>query len=191
MPRRERSDADNASEQSSRTRRKTTSSSTRSAEEVSTARRKTKSRTKKRHKKKEKKLLEDVEEEIKYISVKVHRADMVEADYITRHPMVKVHIVNVDTGEYLKMKNKDHADDGLLQPIITGKFDFKEKKSMVPIWEEELIFEHDFKDLIVEGKGAALVLFEIVDLLTFTEASVCYDQFGKAKLFSKFLFKKM
>ncbi|XP_031776804.1 jouberin-like isoform X1 [Nasonia vitripennis] len=175
-----REKSDDASERSSRTKRKTTSSSTRnSAEEYSSSRKRTKSKTKKRHKKREKKQqLDDVEEETKYISVKIHRSDMLEADYITRHPMVKVHIVNAITGEYLKTSDKD-GESNVLSPVVTGKFDFKEKKSMVPVWEEELIFEHDFKNLLAEGKGAVVVLFEIVDLLTFTEASVCYDQFGK------------
>lgn len=178
-----REKSDDASERSSRTKRKTTSSSTRnSAEEYSGSRKRTKSRTKKRHKKREKKQqLDDVDEETKYISVKIHRSDMLEADYITRHPMVKVHIVNATTGEYLKTSNKE---SDVLSPVVSGKFDFKEKKSMVPVWEEELIFEHDFKDMLLEGKGAVVVLFEIVDLLTFTEASLCYDQFGKFHLYN-------
>lgn len=92
--------------------------------------------------------------------------------------MVKVHIVYADNGDYLKVKNKDDDEIKVLQPIISSKFDFKEKKTMMPVWDEELIFEMDFKELLFQGRGAVVVLFEIVDLLSFNEASLHYDQSG-------------
>ncbi|XP_011499272.1 PREDICTED: jouberin-like [Ceratosolen solmsi marchali] len=172
----------NAIESSSRLKSKTTSSSTRnSTEEYSSNRRKAKPKARKRHKRKDNRQEPegDRDEDIKYTSIWIHRSDMLEADYVTRHPMVKVHIVSQETGEYLKSRNKEKNAIDFLQPIITGKFDFKEKRSMLPIWDEELIFEQDFQDLLREGRSAALVLFEIVDLLNYSEASVCYDQFGR------------
>ncbi|KZC09486.1 Jouberin [Dufourea novaeangliae] len=39
----------------------------------------------------------------KYISVMIHRANMLEVDYITKHPMVKVHIVNGHEGCWYKI----------------------------------------------------------------------------------------
>lgn len=112
---------------------------------------------------------------MKFVSVKIHRSDMLEADYVTRHPMVKVHILNADTGEYAK-----HVDDGgPLMPIVTQKFDFKEKKSMVPVWEEELIFEMGYKDLMAEGRNSMVLLFEIIDLMNTAESSDVLDQYGR------------
>ncbi|XP_034190178.2 uncharacterized protein LOC117608732 [Osmia lignaria lignaria] len=111
----------------------------------------------------------------KYISVTIHRADMLEVDYITKHPMVKVHIVNAENGKYLKC---EHGTATYLQPMITGKFDFKENKSMIPVWEEELVFEHDFDALLKVDNEQVVILFEIVDLLSFAEASFNYDKFG-------------
>ncbi|XP_016770086.2 jouberin isoform X2 [Apis mellifera] len=94
-------------------------------------------------KKKEKK----EEKNIKYISVTIHRTDMLEIDYMTKHPMVKVHII-------------------------------KENKSIIPIWEEELIFEHNFEELLKTDNEYVVILFEIIDLLSFAEASFNYDKFG-------------
>ncbi|KAK2584927.1 hypothetical protein KPH14_002522 [Odynerus spinipes] len=128
--------------------------------------------TKKKKKKKKKK----TNEPIKYILVTIHKADMLETDYVTKHPMVKVHIVEEATGYYLKCKRD--AGSAYLQPMITGKFDFKENRSMIPIWEEELIFEHDFKAITKSGNGRVILFFEIVDLLSFAEASCNYDRFG-------------
>lgn len=124
----------------------------------------------KRKKKRKKK------DDIKYISVTIHRTDVLEVDYVTKHPMVKVHIVKAENGKYLK---NEHGACTYLQPVITGKFDFKENKSIVPVWEEELIFEHDFKELLKIDNEQVVILFEIVDLLSFAEASFNYDKFGK------------
>ncbi|XP_017756430.1 PREDICTED: jouberin-like [Eufriesea mexicana] len=123
----------------------------------------------KRKKKKKK------EDDIKYISIVIHRTDMLEIDYVTKHPMVKVHIVKAESGKYLK---NEYGLCTYLQPIITGKFDFKEKKSIIPVWEEELIFEHDFNTLLKIDNEQVVILFEIVDLLSFAEASFNYDKFG-------------
>ncbi|XP_015431262.1 PREDICTED: jouberin-like [Dufourea novaeangliae] len=109
----------------------------------------------------------------KYISVMIHRANMLEVDYITKHPMVKVHIVNAETGEYLKTESGTY-----LQPMITSKYDFKEYRSIVPAWEEELVFEHDFDSLLKTDNDQVMILFEIVDLLSFAEASFNYDKLG-------------
>ncbi|KAK1132129.1 hypothetical protein K0M31_016262 [Melipona bicolor] len=116
---------------------------------------------------------------VKYISVTIHRTDMLEIDYVTKHPMVKVHIVKAENGKYLK---SEHGASTYLQPIITGKFDFKENKSIVPVWEEELIFENDFKEILQIDNEQVVILFEIVDLLSFAEASFNYDKFGKFRL---------
>lgn len=116
------------------------------------------------------------------MSVRIHRSDLLEPDYVTRHPVVKVHLVDVDTGEYLRTLSKESSTDRLL-PLVTGEFDFRQKKSMVPVWEEELVFELDFKDLLVEGKGAVLILFEIVDLMSCAEAGFSSDQFGESTEF--------
>ncbi|XP_035728336.1 jouberin-like [Vespa mandarinia] len=125
----------------------------------------------KRKKKKKKK-----SEPIKYILITIHKADMLETDYVTKHPMVKVHIVEAETGNYLK--NKNDSGSSYVQPMITGKFDFKENRSMIPIWEEEIIFEHDFKTIVKIGNEQVILFFEIVDLLSFAEASFNYDRFG-------------
>ncbi|XP_017881921.1 jouberin-like [Ceratina calcarata] len=112
---------------------------------------------------------------VKYISVTIHRTDMLEIDYVTKHPMVKIHIVNAENGKYLK---NESGTSTRLQPIITAKFDFKENKSIIPVWEEELVFEHDFDDLLKKDNEQVVILFEIVDLLSFAEASFNYDKFG-------------
>jgi len=121
-------------------------------------------------------------EEMKHISVTIHRADVLEADYMNiKRPMVKVHIVETRTGSYLmNMTENGESNNGFLQPMITGKFDFKENRSMIPVWEEELIFEYDFNAITRrEDSNQVVIFFEVIDLLSFAEASVNYDRIGK------------
>jgi len=74
----------------------------------------------------------------------------------------------------------EETNIGFLQPMITGQFDFKENRSMIPVWEEELIFEYDFNAITRrEDSNQVVILFEVIDLLSFAEASVNYDRIGK------------
>ncbi|CAL1684696.1 unnamed protein product [Lasius platythorax] len=120
-------------------------------------------------------------DERRYISVTIHRAEVLEADYANvKRPMVMVHIVEARTGSYLK------NGGAYLRPLITGKFDFRENRSMIPVWEEELVFEHDFDAIVRREDGdRAVILFEVIDLLSFAEASRGYDRVGSEGCWNK------
>lgn len=139
-------------------------------------------RKKKKKRKQGKREREEEKAETRYISVTIHRADVLEEDYMnTKRPMVKVHIVKARTGDYLRTDNRKD-ENTFLQAMITSKFDFKENRSMIPIWEEELIFEHDFNAIMKrEEDSQVVILFEVIDLLSFAEASYSYDRFGKLR----------
>lgn len=137
-------------------------------------------RKRKKKRRQEKEMTKEKEkEEMKFISVTIHRADMLEADYVSvRRPMVRVHIVEARTGSYLKNTAENGA--AYLQPMITGKFDFKKNRSMIPVWEEELIFEHNFDAIMKrEDSEQVVILFEVIELLSFADASLSYDKIGK------------
>lgn len=137
-------------------------------------------RKRKKKRRQEKEMTKEKEkEELKFISVTIHRADVLEADYVSvRRPMVRVHIVEARTGSYLR--NATVNGGAYLQPMITGKFDFKKNKSMIPVWEEELIFEHNFDAIMRREDGEQVViLFEVIELLSFADASLSYDKIGK------------
>ncbi|XP_067206796.1 jouberin-like [Linepithema humile] len=149
----------------------------------------TETRVRKKKKRKRKQEKEEAKEkgEMKYVSVTVHRADVLEADYVSaKRPMVRVHIVEARTGSYLKTSTASNRENAHLQPMITGKFDFKENRSMIPVWEEELIFEHDFDEIVRREDGdQVVILFEVIDLLSFAEASLSYDRVGNEGCWNK------
>lgn len=149
----------------------------------------TKIKRKKRKKKKEKnegEIEKKEKEETKYISVTIHRAEMLEANYMnTKRPMVKIHIVEASSGTYLRNTEIRENENTFLPPMITGMFDFKENRSMIPVWEEELIFEHNFNAIVKRGEGQVVILFEIIDLLSFAEASLSYDSKFQRRIYRK------
>lgn len=121
----------------------------------------------------------DEDKREKFISITIHKSDVLETDFITRHPMVKVHIVEMNTGNYLRtVQSGINGICKYLQPMITGKFDFKENKSILPNWEEELIFEYNFDEMFRASENQILILFELLDLLNFAEASFNYNMLG-------------
>ncbi|KAG5326522.1 AHI1 protein, partial [Acromyrmex heyeri] len=145
----------------------------------------TDTRVRRKRKKKRKQEKETKEkEEVKFISVTIHRAEVLEADYMSvRRPMVRVHIVEAHTGSYLKSTENGGT---YLQPMITGKFDFKKNRSMIPVWEEELIFEHNFDAIMRrEDDEQVVILFEIIELLSFADASISYDKIGSEGCWNK------
>ncbi|CAB0041350.1 unnamed protein product [Trichogramma brassicae] len=107
---------------------------------------------------------EDEEQQLRYASIRIHRSDMLEADYLTRRPMVKVHLVYAETGEYPRSRGAKPSDEQQsLLPISTDRFDFRAKRSMVPVWEQELVFEFNYRHLLAQGRAAVVLLFEIID----------------------------
>jgi len=57
------------------------------------------------------------------------------------------------------MKNREEAPDFIL-PVMTQTFDFKEMKTMVPWWDEMLIFNENFNYLLQETPNV-VVFFEV------------------------------
>ncbi|KAJ8687887.1 hypothetical protein QAD02_023682 [Eretmocerus hayati] len=102
------------------------------------------------------------QESRKFVGVTIHRSDVLEPDYVTRHPMVRVHIIEVNTGD---SPNSDADIPEPLAPQITTSFDFKSNRSMMPVWEQQLVFEMNFERLLSEGSSPVVLLFEMVDLL--------------------------
>ena len=48
----------------------------------------------------------DVEDDGRIIGLTIHRTDKLKTDFYIAHPLVRVHMVDVDTGYYLKKQRK-------------------------------------------------------------------------------------
>ncbi|KAK2826549.1 hypothetical protein Q5P01_020763 [Channa striata] len=114
------------------------------------------------------------------LGVNVHKTDRLKTDLLISHPMVKIHVVDEVTGQYVKKEDchrpvssfyEQEKVDHIL-PIMTQPFDFKKNKSIIPEWEEQIIFNERFGYFVQEKDESPRVIlfFEILDFITMEEA---------------------
>ncbi|XP_017555368.1 jouberin [Pygocentrus nattereri] len=122
------------------------------------------------------------------LGVYIHRTDRLKTDLLVSHPMVKVHVVDEITGQYVKKEDSHRRVSSFYEqenvehilPIITQPFDFKKNKSTVPEWEEQVIFNERFGYFLHDSEECPQVIlfFEILDFISMEEAraNVSADQ---------------
>ncbi|KAG7263157.1 hypothetical protein CRUP_038030, partial [Coryphaenoides rupestris] len=107
------------------------------------------------------------------LGVFIHRTDRLQTDLRLSHPMVKVHVVDELTGHqrpvssFYEQEGVDHV-----LPIMTQPFHFKQNKSTVPEWEEQIVFNERFGHFLRDHGDAPRVIlfFEVLDFMTMEEA---------------------
>ncbi|MEQ2220418.1 hypothetical protein ILYODFUR_005264 [Ilyodon furcidens] len=156
----------------------------------------TESKGKKKKKKKKHVVQEESEAELEgsekqtfddslVLGVFIHRTDRLETDLLISHPMVKIHVVDETIGQYVKKENchrhvssfyeRENVDHVL--PIMTQPFDFRKNKSIIPEWQEQIIFNERFGYFVQQTDAAPTVIlfFEILDFVTMEEAKANND----------------
>uniref|UniRef100_A0A3Q0SS79 Abelson helper integration site 1 n=1 Tax=Amphilophus citrinellus TaxID=61819 RepID=A0A3Q0SS79_AMPCI len=118
------------------------------------------------------------------LGVYIHRTDRLKTDLLISHPMVKIHVVDEITGQYVKKEDchrpvssfyEQESVDHIL-PIMTQPYDFKKNKSVIPEWQEQIIFNERFGYFVQHDKGPRVILFfEILDFVTMEEARANID----------------
>ncbi|XP_030574561.1 jouberin isoform X2 [Archocentrus centrarchus] len=118
------------------------------------------------------------------LGVYIHRTDRLKTDLLISHPMVKIHVVDEITGQYAKKEDchrpvssfyEQESVDHIL-PIMTQPYDFKKNKSVIPEWQEQIIFNERFGYFVQHDEGPRVILFfEILDFVTMEEARANID----------------
>uniref|UniRef100_A0A671SMG9 Jouberin-like n=1 Tax=Sinocyclocheilus anshuiensis TaxID=1608454 RepID=A0A671SMG9_9TELE len=106
------------------------------------------------------------------LGVYIHRTDKLKTDLMVSHPMVKIHVVDEVTGQYVKKEDSHRHVSSFYEqeniehilPIITQPFDFKKHKNTVPEWEEQIIFNERFGYFLQDDDESPRVIlfFELV-----------------------------
>uniref|UniRef100_A0A674DNS9 Jouberin n=1 Tax=Salmo trutta TaxID=8032 RepID=A0A674DNS9_SALTR len=119
------------------------------------------------------------------LGVYIHRTDRLKTDLLVSHPMVKIHIIDEMTGQYVKKEDSHRPVSSFYEqesvehilPIITQPFDFKKNKSTVPEWDEQIIFNERFGYFLQDNhEGPRVMLFfEVLDFMTMEEARANVD----------------
>ncbi|XP_011946984.1 PREDICTED: jouberin isoform X15 [Cercocebus atys] len=113
------------------------------------------------------------------LGVYIHRTDRLKSDFMISHPMVKIHVVDEHTGQHVKKDDSERPVSSYYEkenvdyilPIMTQPFDFKQLKSRLPEWEEQIIFNENFAYLLRDSDESPKVIlfFEILDFLSMDE----------------------
>ncbi|XP_034274751.1 jouberin [Pantherophis guttatus] len=119
------------------------------------------------------------------LGVYIHRTDRLKTDFMVSHPMVKVHVIDEKTGLYVKKENSNRQVSsfyeqekvGHILPIMTQPYDFRQFKSTLPEWEEQIIFNERFNYFLQDAEGSPKVIlfFEILDFLSMNDAKANFD----------------
>uniref|UniRef100_A0A8C0H9H7 Abelson helper integration site 1 n=1 Tax=Chelonoidis abingdonii TaxID=106734 RepID=A0A8C0H9H7_CHEAB len=114
------------------------------------------------------------------LGVYIHRTDRLKTDLMVSHPMVKIHVVDQRTGLYVKKEHSSRAVSSFYEqervehilPIMTQPYDFRQFKSTLPEWEEQIIFNERFSYFLQDAEESPKVVlfFEILDFLSMDEA---------------------
>ncbi|XP_074640564.1 jouberin-like isoform X2 [Tubulanus polymorphus] len=160
-----------------------------------------KPRRKKKDKAKEDETAETVEDDVpeeekpppipdegKVLGVNIHRTDKLKTDLSVSHPLVRVHVVNSETGTYLPKQSSgrpvtsyyetqnDHVN--FVLPMMSQPYDFKKHQSTIPVWEELILFNENYNYFLNEESNVIL-FFELLDFLTMNQAKERYDYVGQ------------
>ncbi|XP_010624853.1 jouberin isoform X5 [Fukomys damarensis] len=118
-------------------------------------------------------------DDVLVLGVYIHRTDRLKSDLMISHPMVKIHVVDEKTGQYVKKDDSERPVSSYYEkenvdyilPIMTQPYDFKQLTSRLPEWEEQIIFNEKFPYLLQDfDEGPKVILFfEILDFLSMNE----------------------
>lgn len=112
------------------------------------------------------------------IGITIHQTDNLNINSFVIHPVVKIHIVDYETGEYLKKSDSNRSvvhyyEDKqypFIGPMLTHSFDLQTNKTLVPAWNETVIINEDI-DYIIESKRNVIIFFQIMDFLDFSSVN--------------------
>ncbi|KAM4043296.1 jouberin isoform 2-T2 [Anomaloglossus baeobatrachus] len=129
------------------------------------------------------------------LGVYIHRADKLKTDLMVSRPLVKIHIIDQKTGEYVKKETSsdavlsfhDQESNEYILAKCTQPYDFKRLKTLIPEWDEQIIFMDRFTHFlhIKEDSPNVIIFFEILDLIHEDSLKTISDVEIKEKGFQK------
>ncbi|NXO03525.1 AHI1 protein, partial [Rhinopomastus cyanomelas] len=110
------------------------------------------------------------------LGVYIHRSDRLKTDLLVSHPVVKIHVVDQRSGFYVKKCHSKEQIEHIL-PVMTQPYDFRQSKSTIPEWEEQVVFNESFSYFIenTEETPQVILFFEILDFLSMDEVRASSD----------------
>ncbi|KAF0976345.1 hypothetical protein FDP41_004651 [Naegleria fowleri] len=94
------------------------------------------------------------------LTLTIKGADMLTLDENVVHPCVKVSVLDILTGQYLKADSFNDKSSEVVLPQMTLPYNMKKTKSLVPIWNDTMYFDTLYNHFLKEN---VVFIFELVD----------------------------
>eukprot|EP00106_Octopus_bimaculoides_P015706 XP_014783148.1 PREDICTED: jouberin-like [Octopus bimaculoides] len=112
-----------------------------------------------------------IKDEGSVLAVVIHRTDKLKNDFSIIHPLVRVHVVNENTGQYLlKQSRYSPTTNCFSHSILLSGVRF-----YLPVWEELLLFNENY-NYFVQSDPKVILFFEIVDFVSMNSTSYRYQR---------------
>nr|XP_032815466.1 jouberin isoform X1 [Petromyzon marinus] len=125
------------------------------------------------------------EEDEQALGVVVHRTDRLASDPLLACALVRVYVVDAATGQHVHKEDSEQPAAAPSQPgssdsehpLTTQPCDVRAHRSLLPEWEEQVVFNHRLGPFLRVEPGAVrvLLLFEVVDLVSMDETQTNYS----------------
>lgn len=111
----------------------------------------------------------------KILSLTIHGCDTLQTNERFIHkPAVRVHFLDRLTGRYIEKSDPrrsvvtffDRSNVATILPVITEPFDVRKNHSLVPKWNENIVYNEEFAHLINDN---TIIFFELLELATTAE----------------------
>nr|VZH95984.1 unnamed protein product [Spirometra erinaceieuropaei] len=111
------------------------------------------------------------------LQMTIHRTDRLPLSIEALHPLVQVHLMDTETGDYILKKDRgkrvtSYYEDAekwtFILPLMTRPADSRCAGPTIPLWEEVLIFNEEF-DYIAK-RPQTIIFFELVDFISSANA---------------------
>ncbi|RNA40529.1 jouberin isoform X2 [Brachionus plicatilis] len=121
------------------------------------------------------------------LAIIIHQTDKLRTDINIYNPTVRVHILDLDTdGQYVKKTKRDrntlvyyekeNRKLDFISPISSTPYDFKKNRTIIPKWEELIVFNEEFSHFTKDHPNV-LLMFELIDVRKHNELSVNYQTY--------------
>jgi WD40 repeat protein len=104
------------------------------------------------------------------ICIHIYRTDPLELNIRNVHPLVKVHVVDINTEKYLTKSSAlrpatsyyENSEVGYIMPILTQPYYLQKNHTNIPRWNQGLYINEDYLHVVRKN---VIIFFEIIDFV--------------------------
>ncbi|XP_065672892.1 jouberin isoform X3 [Hydra vulgaris] len=108
----------------------------------------------------------------------IHKTDELRPDFRIRHPVIRIHIVNMNSGHYIKKTDPmrkvltlyENENVDYILPVLTQPYDIAKNRCLTPQWNETVLYNEIFSYFLQREPNdpPVILFFELLDFALMT-----------------------